>query len=94
MRTSVKICRLKIEELLRFIDSKSVAIPGFQRGYVWRVAQIKNLFDESVQKYVDEYDDNCFWEELFYRMSGRDFKNAYSRKEISKMEMKERFEKE
>jgi len=53
-----------------------------------------NEFDELVQGYIDDYDEDCFWEELFYRLSDRDFWRAYSRKEISKMEMKERFEKE
>ncbi len=53
-----------------------------------------NKFDEFVQHYIEDYDENYFWEELFYRMSERDFIRAYSRNEISKMEMKERFEKE
>ena len=51
METPVKIRKLKIEELLWFIDSKNVAVPGFQRGYVWRVAQIKNLFDSLIKNY-------------------------------------------
>lgn len=53
-----------------------------------------NELDELVQKYIDEYDDYCFWDELFYRMSDRDFERTYSREEISKMEIRERFEKE
>lgn len=51
MGTSVKIRKLKIRELLQFIDSKNIAVPGFQRGYVWRVAQIKNLFDSLIKNY-------------------------------------------
>ena len=51
MGTSVKIHKLKIDQLLSFIDSKNVAIPGFQRGYVWRVAQVKNLFDSLIKNY-------------------------------------------
>ena len=51
MGTPVKIRKLRIDELLWFIDSKNVAIPGFQRGYVWRVAQIKSLFDSLIKNY-------------------------------------------
>ncbi len=51
MRSSIKIRKLRIDQLLWFIDSKNVAIPGFQRGYVWRVAQIKNLFDSLIKNY-------------------------------------------
>ena len=53
-----------------------------------------NKFDELVQKYIDDYDEDSFGEELFYRMSDRDFRRTYSAEEVSKMEMKERFEKE
>jgi hypothetical protein len=53
-----------------------------------------NEFDVLVQEYIDEYDDHAFWDELFYRMSDRDFNRAYSNKKISEMEQLERFEKE
>lgn len=51
MGTPIKIHKFKIDQLLSFINSKNVAIPGFQRGYVWRVAQIKNLFDSLIKNY-------------------------------------------
>jgi hypothetical protein len=50
--------------------------------------------DTDVEQHHEDYDEDVFWEELFYRMSGRDFERAYSIEEISKMKMKERFEKE
>ena len=53
-----------------------------------------NEFDEVAQKYVEDYDEDCFWDELFHRISDRDFDRTYSDEEISKMEMRERFEKE
>ncbi len=53
-----------------------------------------NEFDEVTQKYIEDYDEECFWDEIFYRLSDRDFDRKYSNEEISKMEMKERFEKE
>lgn len=53
-----------------------------------------NEFDEIVQEYVEDYDEECFWDEIFHRLSNRDFDRKYTDKEISKMEMKERFEKE
>lgn len=51
MGTSLKIRKLRIDQLLWFVDSKSVAVPGFQRGYVWHVAQIKSLFDSLIKNY-------------------------------------------
>lgn len=51
MGTPVKIRKFKIKELLRFVDSKKVSVPEFQRGYVWRVAQIRSLFDSLVKNY-------------------------------------------
>lgn len=51
MKTPLKIRKLRIDQLLWFINSNSVAVPGFQRGYVWRVAQIKNLFDSLIKNY-------------------------------------------
>lgn len=53
-----------------------------------------NKFDELVHKYIDDYDENCFWEELFYKMSSRDFVRAFSSKGVLKMAIRERFEKE
>ena len=51
-------------------------------------------FEELIQKDIDDYDEDCFWEGLFYRIYGRDFERAYSDEEILKMKLKERFEKE
>src|SRR3989344_9155736 len=47
-----------------------------------------SAFDDFVQRYIDEYDEDCFWEELFYRLSNRDFARVYTKDQISKMEMK------
>jgi hypothetical protein len=51
MPSPVKISKFNISQLNRFIDAKSVAIPGFQRGYVWRVKQVKDLFDSLIKNY-------------------------------------------
>lgn len=51
-------------------------------------------FDDLLQQYIDTYDDNCFWDELFYRISNRDFKRKYTEKEIKNMELSELFEKQ
>jgi len=51
MGTPIKINKFKLRQFLNFIDSKNVSVPEFQRGYVWKVAQIKNLFDSLVKQY-------------------------------------------
>jgi len=53
-----------------------------------------NKFDDLMQEYIEDYDEDCFWDELFWRMSERDFNRAYAEDEVSKMELKEIFEKE
>jgi len=53
-----------------------------------------DAFDDLMIEYIDKYDEDCFWEELFYRMTDRDFERAYSNEEIEKMEMLELFEKQ
>lgn len=50
--------------------------------------------EESLDDIHTEYDEETFWDELFFRMSDRDFLRAYPEKEIRKMPMLERFQKE
>jgi len=40
-----------LKQLINFIDSKNVAIPEFQRGFVWKNAQVKKLFDSLINQY-------------------------------------------
>lgn len=48
---STKIFKYNLKELVKFIESKDVAIPEFQRGYVWKKAQVKKLFDSLINRY-------------------------------------------
>jgi hypothetical protein len=48
---ATKIAKYDLKQLISFIDSKSVAIPEFQRGFVWKTAQVKKLFDSLVKQY-------------------------------------------
>ena len=48
---------------------------------------------DLVDEYIDDYDSECFWLQLHYRLSGRDFERKYTDKEISKMNQEERFKK-
>jgi len=87
----------KIEKIEDYIFSFAKEA-GFSE-YVDYDAEFKRYFptnemDELCQTYIEDYDEECFWDELFHRMADRDFDRAYSFEEISKMEMKERFEKE
>lgn len=49
MGTKIRRCNLR--ELIRLIESKHVAVPEFQRGFVWKTKQVKKLFDSLTKKY-------------------------------------------
>lgn len=51
MTIPIKIKKLSLPKLLSFIENRRVAIPEFQRGYVWKVKQIRNLFDSLIKHY-------------------------------------------
>jgi len=50
--------------------------------------------ETEVEQYIDEYNDNTFWDELLYRLANRDFVEQYGEKAIKKMTWEERIEKE
>ena len=46
-----KIRKYNLKQLIGFIESKHVAIPEFQRGFVWKTNQVKKLFDSLTKQY-------------------------------------------
>ncbi len=46
-----QINNYNLKDLIKFIESKNVAVPEFQRGFVWRTKQVKALFDSLVKNY-------------------------------------------
>ena len=50
-------------------------------------------FEDSLQPYIEEYDEDNFWDELIYRLAHRDFVAAYG-KAIAAMTLGDRMEKE
>lgn len=48
---STKIYRYDLKKLVHFVDDKTVAVPEFQRGYVWKITQVKKLFDSLAKHY-------------------------------------------
>ena len=42
---------LKISTILDQIDSGSIALPEFQRGYVWNREQVRGLFDSMYRRH-------------------------------------------
>ncbi len=48
---STKIRKYNLRQLVGFIESKHVAVPEFQRGFVWKTAQVKKLFDSLIKQY-------------------------------------------
>ena len=48
---STKVYRKNLEELIKFVNQKKLAVPEFQRGYVWQIVHVKRLFDSLVKKY-------------------------------------------
>lgn len=51
MTRPIVIERLNLEGLTNFIEKYNVSIPEFQRGYVWKEKQVRDLFDSLVKKY-------------------------------------------
>lgn len=51
-------------------------------------------FDEMMSEYIDDYNEENFWDELVHSLSRRDFLEHYGKESIEKMEMSERFAKE
>lgn len=50
--------------------------------------------ETDVEQYIDEYNNDIFWEELIDRLARRDFIRAYGEENLLKMTWEERFEKE
>lgn len=48
-------------------------------------------FEEMMSEYIDDYNEENFWDELVHSLSGRDFLEHYGKESIEKMEMSERF---
>jgi hypothetical protein len=46
-----KIKKYNLKQLIDFIESKHIAVPEFQRGFVWKTKQVKDLFDSLVKQY-------------------------------------------
>lgn len=42
---------MKISTILDYIDSGYMALPEFQRGYVWNRDQVKSLFDSLYRRH-------------------------------------------
>ena len=45
------IYKFDLKQLINFIESKKVAVPEFQRGFVWRKKQVEVLFDSLIKQY-------------------------------------------
>ena len=46
-----KVVQYNLEKLVKFIETKHIAVPEFQRGFVWKTAQVKKLFDSLINQY-------------------------------------------
>lgn len=68
--------------------------------YVEYVEEFKEFFptrefedDPEIEKYINDYDEETFWEELIHRLSWRDFIRTYGKEAVEKMDIEERIEK-
>ena len=46
-----KVIQYGLEKLVKFIETRHIAVPEFQRGFVWKTAQVKKLFDSLINQY-------------------------------------------
>lgn len=89
----------KYEELEQYIISFA---NNFDCGkFIEYDAKSKSYFhntdfeqDEELERYRDEYDDECLWDELIHRLARRDFIIAHGESAIKQMNWKERLLKE
>ena len=51
MATATKVTKYDLKKLVRLIESRHIAVPEFQRGFVWKTAQVKKLFDSLINQY-------------------------------------------
>ena len=42
---------MKVSTILDFIDSDQIALPEFQRGYVWNRDQVRSLMQSLYRRY-------------------------------------------
>ncbi|MBS3819991.1 hypothetical protein KGY73_10895 [bacterium] len=50
--------------------------------------------EEEADDFIDDYDDNVFWEELILRLSQRDLRQEYGTEAVENMELRERLQKQ
>lgn len=50
--------------------------------------------DTDIEQYIDEYNNDIFWEELIDRLARRDFIQVYGEENVNKMTWEDRLEKE
>lgn len=48
---ATKVTKYDLKKLVRLIESRHIAVPEFQRGFVWKTAQVKKLFDSLINQY-------------------------------------------
>jgi len=51
MATATKVAKYDLKKLVRLIELRHIAVPEFQRGFVWKTAQVKKLFDSLINQY-------------------------------------------
>lgn len=88
----------KYQQLKRYIFSfalktKSARLVSFSREYGEFVPSPELENDAEVKKFIDNYDEETFWEELARRLSKRDLEKEYGLR-LSAMDKKEISEKE
>ena len=48
---ATKVAKYDLQKLVRLIEKRHIAVPEFQRGFVWKTAQVKKLFDSLINQY-------------------------------------------
>lgn len=48
---ATKVAKYDLKKLVGLIEKRHIAVPEFQRGFVWKTAQVKKLFDSLINQY-------------------------------------------
>lgn len=91
-------CIKKFDELEQYIFSYFREF-GLQQGIeqdndLEQFFITQKLEEGELERYIDDYNNDNFWEELIHRLARRDLLKKYGEDKITKMNWEERLEKE
>lgn len=87
----------KFEEIVRYIFSFAKDF-GLEKYVEYNKGMAEHFgtraLEDELHEYIEYYNDDNFWDQLFHTMYKKDFTRKYTEEQIEKMPLRELFEKE